>query len=58
MKENITTDLLYSAVALSSILDQPIDKNGLIKVNYQFVSMLINNMQIAVNRIVEKGGSL
>ena len=44
-------DLMYSALELADITDQPIAENGLIKVQYQFASELIRRVQQAAKRV-------
>ena len=50
MKETSIERKVYSlmegALALSQILDQPVDKKGMISVNYSFASELIRDAQL------------
>ena len=47
-------DLMYSALELADITDQPIAGNGLIKVQYQFASELIHRVQQAAKRVADE----
>ena len=47
-------DLMYSALELADITDQPIAENGLIKVQYQFASELIRRVQQAAKRVADE----
>lgn len=38
-------DLIYSALELADIIDQPINEHGMITVNYQFASEIIHRAQ-------------
>ncbi len=47
-------DLLSASVSLSTILDQPVDERGVMKIKYDHASRLINELLISVNNAVGK----
>lgn len=50
----IAYDLLAAVTALAEILDQPIEKNGIIRVQYQFASEIIHAAQLAARTAAQE----
>lgn len=47
-------DLMFAALALVEIIDQPIDENGMIKVQYQFASKKIHVAQLTAKSAADE----